>query len=136
MSSTTSWSVSFHVCYLPFLSSYAMLAAISFSDNCERAICSYTGQFSISSLCVPLPTIFPSSSTKIWSACKIVLTRWATMNTVLSVISSRSAFLTATSVLKSRAEKLSSNIYIFAFRATALASQVSASDRRKHLYHL
>ena len=104
MSSTTSWSVFFHVCYLPFLSSYAMLAAISFSDNCERAICSYTGQFSISSLCVPLPTIFPSSSTRIWSACKIVLTRWATINTVLSVMSSRSAFLTATSVLKSRAE--------------------------------
>ena len=39
---------------------------------------------SMSSACVPMPTIVPRSSTMMRSACMMVLTRWATTNTVVS----------------------------------------------------
>ena len=47
----------------------------------------------------------------IWSACMIVLTRWATMTTVASRVSARSAARSRASVAASSAEKQSSNRY-------------------------
>ena len=78
-------------------------------------------QSSSASSCVPFPTIFPSSSTRICSACKMVLIRCATMITVLSFTFSASAFRSAASVFRSSAEKLSSKIKIFGSFAIALA---------------
>ena len=46
---------------------------------------------SISSSWVPRPTIRPASRTTIWSAWRMVLTRWATMITVASAVSGASA---------------------------------------------
>ena len=63
----------------------------------------------------------PSSSTKICSACRIVLIRCATMMTVLSLTFSVSALRSAASVFISRAEKLSSKIKIFGFFRSARA---------------
>ena len=62
----------------------------------------------MSSSCVPMPAIVPLSMTMIRSAFMIVLTRWATMITVASRVSSSSAARSCESVLKSSAEKLSS----------------------------
>ncbi len=62
----------------------------------------------MSSAWVPIPTIEPPSITTIRSACMIVPTRWATMMTVASRVSSRRAARSSESVLKSSAEKLSS----------------------------
>lgn len=90
-------------------------------DNCDNAICEYISQFCINSLCVPIPTIFPSSNTIIWSAFKIVLILCATIITVLSFVISDNAALKEASVFKSSAEKLSSNIYISGSLAIALA---------------
>ncbi len=70
---------------------------------------------------VPMPTTRPPSSTMIWSACMIVPTRWATMITVASVRCSSSAALTRASVLKSRAEKLSSKTKMLAGLTSARA---------------
>ena len=59
----------------------------------------------ISSRWVPMPTTRPSSRTMIRSASMTVVTRWATMITVASAVSFRSAARSCASVLKSRAEK-------------------------------
>ena len=57
-----------------------------------------------------MPTILPSSKTIIRSAPMTVLIRWATMITVASAVSIFNAARKRASVLKSRAEKLSSRI--------------------------
>ena len=72
-------------------------------------------------MCFPIPTTLPSSKTTIWSASKIVLILWATINTVASFVSDFNALRSFASVLKSRAEKLSSNINISGSFAIALA---------------
>ena len=64
----------------------------------------------MSSLCVPMPAVLPSSRTTILSASSTVATLWAIIITVDFFVSSLSAALNAASVLKSSAEKLSSKI--------------------------
>ena len=59
--------------------------------------------------------------TTILSASIIDPTLWATTNTTDSFVSSLSLSLSIESVLKSKAEKLSSNIYISGFLTNALA---------------
>jgi ATP-binding cassette subfamily B protein len=82
--------------------------AASSSLICEKTISRYVSLLVISSSCVPMPTMVPASRTTIRSAPMIVPTRWATMTTVASAISSARAARRRASVLKSRAEKLSS----------------------------
>ncbi len=71
-----------------------------------------------------MPTILPSSSTMILFASSTVLTLWATMIMVAPAVSLLSAIRNLASVLKSSAEKLSSNRYISGFltRARAIES--------------
>ncbi len=83
--------------------------ATSASLSCEKTISRYVSHVSSSSRWVPMPTTVPASMTTIRSACMIVPTRWATMITVAERVSSRSAARSCESVLKSSAEKLSSN---------------------------
>ena len=61
----------------------------------------------------------------IWSAFKIVLMRWAMMSTAASRVSGTSARRKAASVLKSSAEKLSSNT-----KSSAGFMRARAIDRR------
>ena len=75
----------------------------------------------INSSCVPISEIFPSSNTIIWSAFKIVLILCATIITVLPFVCFESSSLNLLSVLKSNAEKLSSNTIISGSIAKALA---------------
>ena len=65
----------------PSASSSAMLR----SPICDSPIYRYSGQDAISSSCVPMPMTLPSSSTRIFSACRMELTRWATMIFVASL---------------------------------------------------
>jgi hypothetical protein len=57
---------------------------------------------------VPVPTTAPSSITTIRSACRMVATRCATITTVASLVTGRSAARRRASVVMSRAEKESS----------------------------
>ena len=59
---------------------------------------------------MPLPVSRPWSSTRIWSASRMVLTRWAIMSLAGSVTLRSRASRRPASVLTSRAEKLSSKI--------------------------
>ena len=56
--------------------------AAASADSCDSTISTNVGQVCSNSSWVPLPTITPSSRTRIWSASAIVDTRWATMTTV------------------------------------------------------
>lgn len=62
----------------------------------------------MSSLWVPMPTAFPSSSTIIRSASMTVPTLWATITLVVPAMDAFSDWRSALSVLKSRAENESS----------------------------
>ena len=72
-------------------------------------ICRYTEQPSFSSSWVPSPASIPLSRTAIKSAFMTVETRWATMTVTASLTLPRMADRMAASVLKSSAEKESSN---------------------------
>ena len=69
----------------------------------------YSTQDDMSSSCGPTPTMRPSSRTMILSACRIVLTRWATISTVALSVSDLRAARSFASVDASSAEKQSSN---------------------------
>ena len=53
--------------------------AAASADSCDSTISTNVGQVCSNSSWVPLPTITPSSRTRIWSASAIVDTRWAPM---------------------------------------------------------
>ena len=72
---------------------------ISANEAIEKAICLYTSQFFKSSLCVPIPTVFPASKTIILSAFIIVPILWATIKIVASFVYFFSSFLKTLSVL-------------------------------------
>ena len=75
----------------------------------DATISWYVVDVASSSVCVPRSTTTPSSSTRITSASRIVDTRWATISTVASRVTGRSAARSRASVARSRAEKESSN---------------------------
>src|SRR5260221_1823338 len=85
-------------------------AAISSSANCKSCNRAYVPALFISSACVPISRIWPSSSTRILSARRIVARRCAITNVVLPTIKLASAFCTNISDSASSSEVASSNI--------------------------
>src|SRR5262249_51647882 len=82
--------------------------AASSAVTCDATISAYVGQVSSNCLCVPSPTVCPSSSTRIWSAWMIVDTRCATITFAASRVYGASAARRRASVARSSAENESS----------------------------